>query len=176
MTVADYVPLEFADRRGASSVSNQEPTQKLDTTRKPSFGFSDNEEKFSGSAEGFDVSIENDSIWKSLDKFEMEMRDVAELQASHREIILNVSRGIGISLTAGYLSWIFSSGSFLASALSSMPMWTKFDPLPILAGRKKKRKRKDVASTRKHSDESDEERDIEALFGDDKSNEGGQGN
>ncbi|MDH3469473.1 MAG: hypothetical protein OES26_26915, partial [Gammaproteobacteria bacterium] len=124
--------------------------------------------------ESTDAITESDSIWTSLNNMGLEMRDVAELQTMHREIILNVSRGIGLSLTVGYISWLISSGTLLASALASMPMWTKFDPLPILAG-KKRRKRKDGATTRAQSEMSDDEKDIESLFDHSKSNKRDRG-
>ena len=35
-------------------------------------------------------------------------------------------------LSAGYLAWCLRGGALIASALSSLPAWRSFDPLPVL--------------------------------------------
>jgi hypothetical protein len=39
--------------------------------------------------------------------------------------------GMGV-LSAGYLLWAFQAGSLVTTALSSLPVWGSFDPLPVL--------------------------------------------
>jgi hypothetical protein len=42
----------------------------------------------------------------------------------------------------GSLAWLLRGGSLLASALSAVPTWKGFDPLPVLAREKRKDKKK----------------------------------
>jgi hypothetical protein len=46
-------------------------------------------------------------------------------------------------LSAGYVAWCLRSGALLASAISSLPMWRSFDPLPVLEFWEKKAHRRD---------------------------------
>jgi hypothetical protein len=36
------------------------------------------------------------------------------------------------AFSVGYVLWCLRSGSLVASALSSLPLWRSFDPLPVL--------------------------------------------
>ncbi len=171
--ISHYDPIGLPERTESSTTLDEE---NQPTTQENQFtGLAEDLTAFDEPAESTDAHPEGDSIWTSLDNTGSEMRDIAELQGMHREIIVNVSRGIGLSLTVGYISWLISSGTLLASALASMPMWTKFDPLPILAGKKKRRKRKDGATTREQSEMSDNEKEVDALFDDSKSKKRGRG-
>jgi hypothetical protein len=40
--------------------------------------------------------------------------------------------GLTVLFTAGYIFWYMRGGALLASALSSLPAWQSYDPLPIL--------------------------------------------
>ncbi|MDH3317214.1 MAG: Ig-like domain-containing protein, partial [Gammaproteobacteria bacterium] len=157
-SVSDYVPLQFPD--DTNSADSNDPA----ATKEQDFVLTHDELKLMESVEVRDLSIEHNALYRSLDEMRLQMRDVAEIDDLQRQIILNVSKGMGLSLTVGYLSWVFSTGSLLASALSSMPMWTKFDPLPILAGGKKRRKRKDTLARRKKKEKNDDEQEIDLLF------------
>jgi hypothetical protein len=53
------------------------------------------------------------------------------------------------SLTAGVVSYLLKTSSLVASLLSSLPAWRRFDPIAVFAGRKKKRKE---AETRQSAD------------------------
>jgi hypothetical protein len=47
-----------------------------------------------------------------------------------------VATGLTVSIFAGYVIWAFRGTTLLISALSAMPMWRCFDPLPVLLGGK----------------------------------------
>jgi hypothetical protein len=40
--------------------------------------------------------------------------------------------GATVLLSAGYLVWCLRGGALVASALSALPAWRSFDPLPVL--------------------------------------------
>ena len=60
-------------------------------------------------------------------------------------------KGSTLVLSAGYLSWALRAGSMLASLVATMPTWTGFDPLPVLAAKKRHAK--------KAEEEEEEEKD-----------------
>ena len=47
----------------------------------------------------------------------------------------------GIALTAGVVAWILRAGSLLSAFLSSLPLWSRLDPLPVLDVTKEERQR-----------------------------------
>jgi hypothetical protein len=65
------------------------------------------------------------------------------------------------SLTAGVVSYLLKTSSLVASLLSSLPAWRRFDPIAVFAGKKKKRKEAEV------SPDADESRS-ETFFDDGK--------
>ena len=76
------------------------------------------------------------------------MDQAAEEERQANATVVAVGKLSGVTLSAGYLTWLLRAGPLLASALSTMPMWTKFDPLPVvMANRDEKRKKA------KHRDE-----------------------
>jgi hypothetical protein len=54
--------------------------------------------------------------------------------------------GLTVTATAGYVSWLLRAGYLSASLLSSLPLWHGFDPLPILAPTKDKKRKRQVTS------------------------------
>ena len=47
----------------------------------------------------------------------------------------------GVALSVGFVTWILRATSLLSALLSSMPLWSRFDPLPVLAMSRRERKR-----------------------------------
>jgi hypothetical protein len=60
-----------------------------------------------------------------------------------------------VSFSAGFLAWLLRGGSLLASFMTSMPMWARFDPLPILVGGKKRDEDKKKTEEQPEGDESE---------------------
>ena len=94
----------------------------------------------------------NDALRKALELMKTDLDGAAE-----EENIANLAGAVagrlgGVTLSAGYLAWLLRAGPLLASALSTMPMWTKFDPLPVVMAGAKKKKR-----SRYHQDEDSDE-------------------
>ena len=49
-------------------------------------------------------------------------------------------KGGSFVLSAGFLTWALRGASLLASMAASVPMWQGFDPLPVLAAKKRDKK------------------------------------
>jgi VCBS repeat-containing protein len=74
-----------------------------------------------------------------LDHLQKQIDDKMELDANQGQLIIGAAAGLGASVMVGYVVWAFRGASLLLGALSAMPMWRCFDPLPVLIGNDKKR-------------------------------------
>ncbi|MDX1428666.1 MAG: hypothetical protein R3282_00200, partial [Rhodothermales bacterium] len=48
-------------------------------------------------------------------------------------------KGTSFALSAGFLSWALRGASLMASVAASLPAWQGFDPLPVLAAKRRKK-------------------------------------
>ena len=99
-----------------------------------------------------------------LDRIQQQIDDHLNLKSSQGELIIGAATGIGASAFVGYVVWVFRGGSLLLGALSAMPMWRCFDPLPVITGYNKKRKRDDDVK-RGHPETDDDEKHLQELLG-----------
>ena len=75
-------------------------------------------------------------------------------------------KGSSFVLSAGFLTWALRGASLLASVAASLPAWQGFDPLPVLAA-KKRDKKKDEDGDDNGGDKNDadwQEKRIQRLF------------
>ncbi len=75
-------------------------------------------------------------------------------------------RGTSFVLSAGFLTWALRGASLLASMAASLPAWQGFDPLPVLAAKKRdKKKGEDVEDDNDNKSDDDwQEKRIQRLF------------
>jgi hypothetical protein len=76
---------------------------------------------------------------QELDRIQKQINDQLEMEATQVNLVIGVATGLGASVLVGYVVWAFRAASLLLAALSAMPMWRCFDPLPVLIGKDKKR-------------------------------------
>jgi hypothetical protein len=69
------------------------------------------------------------------------------------EVALGTTKVVTTAVTAGYVVWMVRGGSLFASMAASLPVWTTFDPLPILTSFEESGK----------SEEDDEERLVDLI-------------
>ena len=75
--------------------------------------------------------------------------------------------GVGITLTAGFVSWALRAGALATSFLASMPAWRQFDPMPILGADEDSRRklaRRDEEAEEAERLEKEAEAKIDDLF------------
>ena len=68
------------------------------------------------------------------------MNEAEGIFSDNGELVVTGAAGVTVTLSAGYVSWLLRAGYLSASLLSAGPLWSQFDPLPVLAGARKKRK------------------------------------
>ncbi|MGB5424009.1 MAG: cadherin-like domain-containing protein, partial [Desulfobacterales bacterium] len=95
---------------------------------------------------------------QALDHLQKQIDDTMELDANQGQLIIGAATGLGASVMVGYVVWAFRGASLLLGALSAMPMWRCFDPLPVLIGNDKKRDEDAKEKTIEPESEDDEKR------------------
>ncbi len=102
------------------------------------------------------VMAENANLWEQLDAMKQEMNQAVEEENEQEKIILGAAKSVTLVLFAGIVNWFMKAGTLLTSLLSSMPLWTPFDPLPILSlSRKERARQRDKAEQSKQQDDHD---------------------
>jgi hypothetical protein len=90
---------------------------------------------------GFAVTefFSTEAMLQGLDRIQKEINDQLEMEAAQGKLIIGAATGFAASVLVGYVVWAFRAASLLLGALSALPMWRCFDPLPVLLGKDKKR-------------------------------------
>jgi len=101
------------------------------------------------------VGINQDILWQALDDMQRQMSGLDE-SSDRSFLISSVMGGSSLLLTTGLISWVLRGGALASTLLSTMPLWRGMDPLPLLAGRKKKKKKKDAITDTQIMDRSQE--------------------
>jgi VCBS repeat-containing protein len=95
---------------------------------------------------------------QALDHLQKQIDDTIELDLNQGQLIIGAATGLGASVMVGYVVWAFRGASLLLGALSAMPMWRCFDPLPVLIGNDKKRDEDAEEKSSELESEDDEKR------------------
>ncbi|MCP3848879.1 MAG: hypothetical protein GY694_01385, partial [Gammaproteobacteria bacterium] len=80
-------------------------------------------------------------LWERLDEMQKQIDD-DESARLEQDINVQIALSSTAGMTVGFISWVLRSGSLLASLISAIPLFSRFDPLPILKSRSNKDKEK----------------------------------
>jgi len=61
-----------------------------------------------------------------------------------KELIVTSATIVSGTLTVGIITWLLNSGSLVATALTTSPLWRAIDPIPVLANRTQRERSLDV--------------------------------
>ncbi len=73
-------------------------------------------------------------------------------------------KGTSFVLSAGVLTWVLRGASLLASMAASLPAWQGFDPLPVLAAKKRDKDDEGDNDGDANSDDDWQDKRIQRLF------------
>jgi hypothetical protein len=93
--------------------------------------------------EGFglrNVNLDHELLWEAMDTIKREMSGLDDPDSAEAALVVQITMGTSLLVTAGYVSYILRGGVLAAALVSSLPMWKGFDPLPLLAARRRKRR------------------------------------
>ncbi len=103
-------------------------------------------DRISALAQGFEfegfgirnVSFNQEALWDALDTMNREIRNLGgDSEQGAATVITQVAAGTSLALSAGFISWVLRGGALASTLLTTMPMWKGFDPLPLLAARRR---------------------------------------
>nr|MDJ0741089.1 VCBS domain-containing protein [Gammaproteobacteria bacterium] len=108
---------------------------------------------------------QSEAFWIDVDEMLNDFDEDAEKQQRLEKIGAEAAAGVGVSLTAGFVSWALRAGSMAASFLAAMPTWRSFDPMPVLAADDEK-KRRTVGDAADDDDDAEEQDDakVDRMF------------
>jgi len=69
---------------------------------------------------------------QQLNRFSDELGQTMDDQAEKRSLFVDTMKGVGLTLSAGFVAWMVRGGTLLAGLMASLPAWRHFDPVPIL--------------------------------------------
>lgn len=76
--------------------------------------------------------LANATLKHALKSVTQQMDNAAQIKNELRSILNYVLTGTTVVLSLGFVGWTYKTGALMTSLLSVMPMWSRFDPLPIL--------------------------------------------
>ena len=106
-----------------------------------------------------------DAMTQTLDHIHQQLDDTLAMDGKRGKLIIGAATGLGASVFAGYVIWAFRGSSLVLGALTAMPMWRCFDPLPVLMGDDKKRQDRGEGKSTEHELDNDETT-VKELLGD----------
>ncbi|MEE9533805.1 MAG: hypothetical protein V3W06_05265 [Acidimicrobiia bacterium] len=81
-----------------------------------------------------------DPVFESrLQTMNRNMREAMEQEVERKALVAKAAMGSGVAISTGLAAWVLKGGSLLANVMASMPAWSAFDPLPVLAGKRKRK-------------------------------------
>ena len=100
--------------------------------------------------------LNNQAMWRAIDLMKSQMDDTRD-----SDMVLQGIVGATLTFSAGSVTWLLRGGSLMASFLSSVPVWTNFDPLPVLTSPEKSRRERKVKA---NSESKPQEVPLDSLF------------
>jgi hypothetical protein len=82
------------------------------------------------------------TLWRALDTFEKQVSDDADEQRRHDELVIGTLEVTTMLFSVGVVTWLLRAASLATALLSSMPLWARFDPLPVLELSETERRKK----------------------------------
>lgn len=113
--------------------------------------------------------LQASNILKSLDRLQDQANQQGQESHVEAKIAVGTTAGVTVMVSASYLLWCTNGGSLMASMLTSVPLWCKYDPVPILdladkAKAMKKQRKGWFSKAGKSSAETDSEEELNFLW------------
>jgi hypothetical protein len=124
------------------------------------------------SGEDIDLShvksvLNSHALWKAIDEMNEELEDESRAYGSDSEnLVVRVASTTGVGVVAAFTAYALRGGALLASLISASPLWSVYDPLPVLRDpNEDKRKRFGKKKDNEPAPESPGAESIESMFG-----------
>ena len=81
-----------------------------------------------------DVSITlSQEMLSALDLMRSNIDSSHQQEDALQNLVTRTGTAAALTLTAGFVTWLLRTGSMLATVFSTTPLWSRFDPIPVLA-------------------------------------------
>jgi hypothetical protein len=109
--------------------------------------------------EGGDVATE---FLFALDEMRSQLERAAQENFSDEMMVADMLRMVGTTVSAGFLIWLLRAAPLVASLLATLPVWSQFDPLPVVL--KNKEEEEEEAALAGKGDARDKRGDAAERF------------
>jgi VCBS repeat-containing protein len=162
---SDKAPEEKRDRSHFLSVQNHPVTAKpalpeLTTENKDDAVLTSRQPSKLARNEAVDLPLNKGDLYASVEISQDQIQSIDRQEVFFRKAFV----GTALSLTAGVATWALRIGSLLTSAITSMPLWKGFDPLPVLPFSRKKRRERLKEIRMSEEKERRKEKEVTELF------------
>lgn len=86
--------------------------------------------------------VDTPLLWAQLSAMKQQMQGGLEEPPLHEKIVVGAAKGATLFIFAGTVNWMLKGSSLIAGMVSSLPLWTPFDPLAVLTLTHRERKRR----------------------------------
>ena len=73
------------------------------------------------------------AMWRALDLMGADLGSSVEAERAYARLLGSTLELGTAGMAAGFLTWFLRGGSLLTSLLSTLPLWSRLDPLPVLS-------------------------------------------
>ncbi len=135
-TKPDYSPAAHAASGAYSIIGNNTATE---SSTPVAVSRRDNVPRFTTGT----VTLASDApLWRELDTMKQQMQGALDERSLHEKIVVGAAKGATLVAFAGTVNWVLKGSNIIAGMLSSLPLWTQFDPLAVLTLSRRERKRR----------------------------------
>ena len=101
--------------------------------------------------------LDSERMARVLDRIRMEMTEDADGVANEQQILVYSTEAVVLLLSLGWLGVLLRAGSLAAVAFSALPLWSRVDPLAVLAISEEERRRleEDLRKAREAEDRAE---------------------
>ena len=111
---------------------------------------------------GKSALVASERVARALDRIREDMTDDANRLASGQQIAVSATEGVALALSLGWLGLLLRGGSLAALAFSALPLWSRVDPLAVLAISEEERMR--LEDDLRKAEEDEKERAVGQLL------------
>ena len=106
----------------------------------------------------------NTALQAAFSSMAQQLDESAQVKNELRRNVGYAVAGTSLALSFGFMSWMFKSGLLLTALLGVLPMWSRFDPLPVMNLSNEQLEKLKKAMKKAKMEETKDYKGIEAIL------------